>query len=265
MKIYQVDAFTDTPFYGNPAGVCILERPAEENWMRAVAREMNLSETAFLHPEGDGYRLRWFTPAVEVKLCGHATLASAYMLYYLGLVEPDAPVHFHTLSGQLTATHRQGGWIALDFPAQMSHATEPPVALLRALGVHRPRYTGKNANNDFLVEMDSEETVQAIQPDFLRLGKVEGVRGVIATAHASTPGVDFVSRFFAPAVGVNEDPVTGSAHTALTPYWSAKLGKKDLVARQISARGGTLHVHDRGERVVIEGQAVLVLSGDMPV
>jgi PhzF family phenazine biosynthesis protein len=260
MRIYQVDAFTNSPFQGNPAGVCILQQEGDSAWMQNVASEMNLSETAFLAPHPDGYHLRWFTPAAEVKLCGHATLSSAHILWQQGFLRQDEEACFHTLSGKLTA-RTDGNWIALDFPAQPARAKDAPEALLDAVGIKSPRFVGKNVS-DFLIELDSEEQVRALQPNYTALGRLPGVRGVIVTSRGSG-GYDFISRFFAPAVGVNEDPVTGSAHTALTPYWSARLGKKDLVAYQASARGGVLRLHDRGERVIIEGQAVTVMIAEL--
>lgn len=262
MKIYQVDAFTHLPFAGNPAGVCVLEQPAPENWMRAVAREMNLSETAFLVPVEDGYHLRWFTPKVEVRLCGHATLASSHILWEQGYLAPGAEAHFQTLSGRLTACLADG-WITLNFPAQPATQQPPAPELLSALGLQTaPRFCGKNVS-DFLLELDDEAAVRAVTPDFAALGAVEGVRGVIVTSRAVDRGCDFVSRFFAPAAGVNEDPVTGSAHTALTPYWSEKLGKQDLTARQVSERGGDLRLRSLGERVHISGQAITVFTAEL--
>ncbi len=257
--IYQVDAFTDRPFAGNPAGVCILPGPAPDAWMQAVAREMNLSETAFLLPQTDGFNLRWFTPAVEVKLCGHATLASAHILFETGVLRPDAQARFHTLSGLLTA-ERRGDWIELNFPAKLEEPAEPPPGLVAALGA-TPVYIGRNVF-DYLVELESEAAVRALQPDMTALSKLP-VRGVIVTARSATPEFDFVSRFFAPAVGVNEDPVTGSAHCCLTPFWAARLGKTAMTAYQASARGGILHVRLAGDRVILGGQAVTVLIGEL--
>jgi PhzF family phenazine biosynthesis protein len=262
MKIFQVDSFTSTPFTGNPAGVCVLERPASEDWMRAVAREMNLSETAFLVPVDDGYHLRWFTPLVEVRLCGHATLASAHILWQQGYLAPSAEARFHTLSGLLTAC-RSDGWIALNFPSQPPEAQAAPAGMLEALKLPGPAlFCGKHRNT-YMVEIEGEDAVRGLSPDYTALLACEGVRGVIVTSRASTPGVDFVSRFFAPAMGINEDPVTGSAHTQLTPYWSEKLGKQEMLAHQVSARGGVLRLTNLGERVSIEGQAVTVLSAEL--
>lgn len=258
--LYQVDAFTDTPFRGNPAGVCLLDGPREAAWMLALAREMNLSETAFLLPEGDVYRLRWFTPKVEVSLCGHATLASAHILWEQGFLPAREPARFETLSGRLTASHLTDGWISLDFPARMPVIQGAPAGLLAALGISEEhvRYMGKYKDNT-LVELDREQLVRSLTPDFDRLVQVE-TRAVSVTAQADDPQLDFVSRFFAPRMGINEDPVTGSAHTALTPYWSALSGKTELLAEQVSERGGRLRVRALGERVAIEGQAVTIFS-----
>ncbi len=267
--ITQVDAFTADAFRGNPAAVCVLPAAADSGWMQAVAREMNLSETAFVHPHGDAYDLRWFTPLVEVELCGHATLASAHVLWSEGHLRRDQQAVFHTRSGVLTceleaAPHGApagGDWIRMDFPAQPPTAAEAPVGLLEALGVGSAKWVGRN-KADVLVELASEETVRALHPDLQRLGNVDA-RGIIVTARAEREPFDFVSRFFAPRVGVPEDPVTGSAHTALTPFWAGQLGKPDLLAFQASARGGVLRVGLRGERVLIAGQAVTVLRGDL--
>lgn len=257
--IYQVDAFTDKPFAGNPAGVCLLEAPADEEWMQHVAREMNLSETAFLHRETDGYRLRWFTPAVEVDLCGHATLASAHVLWESGHLYASEPVRFHTRSGLLTAQKR-GEWIEMDFPATPPAESEAPAGLVAALGVS-PLYVGKT-RFDYVIEVGSEEDVRNLTPDFGALRRVEA-RGVIVTSRAAMPGVDFVSRFFGPAVGVDEDPVTGSAHCSLAPFWAGRLGKEEMAAYQASARGGVIHVQTAGDRVLLRGKAVTVLRGEL--
>lgn len=257
--IFQVDSFTSVPFAGNPAGVCILPEPGDERWMQSVAKEMNLSETAFLVRQDDGYCLRWFTPAVEVDLCGHATLASAHILWETGTLAADRQARFHTRSGLLTAD-RRGSWIEMDFPATPEEQADAPAGLAEALGVE-PRYIGQN-KFDLLVEVESEEVVRAMQPDFTLLGKVSS-RGVIVTSLASSPGFDFVSRFFAPRVGINEDPVTGSAHCCLSPFWSRRLGRNELVGYQASARGGVVRVRLNGERVHIGGQAVTVLVGEL--
>jgi len=234
--------------------------------MQNVAREMNLAETAFLVPHNDGYNLRWFTPAVEVDLCGHATLASAHVLWEDGQLARDAQARFHTKSGLLTAGRRDA-WIELDFPATIATAAPPPAGLIAALGV-KPRFVGRS-RFDYLVEVDDESTVRQLTPDLGALGRVEA-RGVIVTSRANGKGsYDFVSRFFAPQSGVPEDPVTGSAHCALAPYWSAKLGSDELVGYQASARGGIVRVRVERDRVHLGGQAVTVLraeltAGNMP-
>jgi len=258
-KFFQVDAFTDRPFSGNPAAVLVLDRPAGDLWMAAVAREMNLSETAFLTPVEGGYRLRWFTPAAEVDLCGHATLASAHVLWTEGFEAPAAPLRFVTRSGELAA-RREGPFLVLDFPATPPREEPaPPAGMVEALGLE-PRFVGAT-RFDLLVEASSEEEVRNLRPDFGRL-KALGARGVIVTA-ASRPPYDFVSRFFAPGVGIDEDPVTGSAHCALGPFWSARLGRLDLVGWQASARGGEVGVRVQGDRVLLRGRAVTIARGDL--
>ena len=259
LPLFQVDAFSNEPFKGNPAGVCLLDSPRPDAWLQAVAREMNLSETAFLLPETDGFRLRWFTPAVEVRLCGHATLASAVVLFDTGRLPIGATARFYTLSGLLTA-EQTDRWIWLNFPARPVQPAEPPPGLLEALGV-QPTFLGHSVE-DFLVEVETEAEVLAAEPNFAALRQVP-VRGVILTSRAAGGRVDFVSRFFAPAVGVNEDPVTGSAHTVLVPYWSEKLGTNQMHAEQVSARGGTLHLRQEGDRVLIGGQTVIVFRGEL--
>ncbi len=259
VPIVQVDAFTDRPFRGNPAAVCVLESAADDAWMRDVAREMNLSETAYLWPESDGFRLRWFTPAVEVDLCGHATLASAHVLWETARLAPGAQARFHTRSGLLTAVRRDA-WIELDFPQKRVEPATAPPGLIDALGV-APTYVGRN-QFDYLVEVESEEVVRKATPDFTRLRTV-GARGVMVTSRGATAGHDFVSRFFAPGSGIDEDPATGSSHCALAPYWGAKLGKREMVGSQASARGGTVRVRLMGERVALGGQAVTVLRGEL--
>jgi len=260
LRITQVDAFTNRPFSGNPAGVCILSTPADPSWMLNVAREMNLAETAFLVKQRDGYDLRWFTPVVEVDLCGHATLASAHVLWEDGDLKPDAQARFHTKSGLLTADRRDG-LIELDFPATPASAAPPPAGLIEALGA-KAQFVGRS-KFDYLVELESESAVRRLDPDMSAIARVEA-RGVIVTSRADKKSeYDFVSRFFAPQSGVPEDPVTGSAHCALTPYWSAKLGKTELRAFQASPRGGELRLRLAGDRVRIGGQAVTVLRGEL--
>jgi predicted PhzF superfamily epimerase YddE/YHI9 len=259
VPLVQVDAFADRPFSGNPAAVCILPEPGDAAWMGRVAQEMNLSETAFLSPHQDGYTLRWFTPAVEVDLCGHATLASAHVLWEMGYLAPDAPARFHTRSGLLTA-RRDGPWIELDFPATPPTEAPLPPGVAEALGC-TPRYTGKS-RFDYLIELDGEEAVRALRPDIGRLRSLD-LRGVIVTARAASGAHDFVSRFFAPGAGIDEDPVTGSAHCALGPFWSARLGKHEMLAYQASPRGGVLRVRFSPPRVFLGGQAITVLRGEL--
>ena len=255
--IIQVDAFTDRPFSGNPAAVCLLPEVREDQWMQAVAAEMNLSETAFLLKQDDGYRLRWFTPKIEVDLCGHATLASAHMLWTDGRVPLEQEIQFHTNSGLLRAC-RRGDMIELDFPSEAASQVEPPPGLLEALGVSA-KYVGKN-RLDYLVELVSEEEVRSMSPDFALLGRIE-VRGVIVTSRSVDADYDFISRFFAPWAGIDEDPVTGSAHCCLGPYWQKQLGKSEFVAYQASARGGVVHVRVTDNRTYLGGKAVTVLRG----
>jgi predicted PhzF superfamily epimerase YddE/YHI9 len=262
IRIVTVDAFTNTPFAGNPAAVCVLPEPRPEEWLRNVAREMNLSETAFLLPREGDFNLRWLTPAVEVDLCGHATLASAHVLWEDGHLPAGQQARFHTRSGLLTAD-RRGEWIELNFPVKASVRAEPPPELLPSLGIASPICVGKNAF-DYLVEVESEEQVRRLQPDFGTLKKI-GVRGVMVTARSSDPRFDFVSRFFAPGSGIDEDPVTGSAHTALGPHWSKLLGKSEMTGYQASARGGVVRVRMNGDRVILGGQAVTVMQATLLV
>lgn len=260
LDLYTVDAFADRAFAGNPAAVCLLPEPRDAAWMQSVAREMNLSETAFLHPQtpqADGWSLRWFTPAIEVELCGHATLASAHVLWQSGRLPAGETARFHTLSGVLTA-EQQGDWIELDFPAREAVETEAPAGLVNLLGAE-PVFVGKS-RYDYLVELPSEAAVRGCAPDPRRLAALP-VRGVMVTARAAAGPYDFVSRFFAPGSGVDEDPVTGSAHCTLGPYWAPRLGKTELLAYQASARGGVLRIRVQGERVRLGGQAVTILEG----
>ncbi|MEE4272531.1 MAG: PhzF family phenazine biosynthesis protein [Thermoanaerobaculales bacterium] len=260
IKIWQVDAFTDEPFRGNPAAVCLLDTAIDEDHMQAIALEMNLSETAFVVPRGDGFQLRWFTPACEVRLCGHATLASAHVLWTEGVVDPSEKIAFHTLhSGTLTA-RRDGDRIELDFPASPPEEIEPPNGLAEALGLE-PVLVARAAR-DVLVLAKDEAVVRGLEPDFSKLGMVEA-RGVIVTAPAAE--FDFVSRFFGPAVGIDEDPVTGSAHCSLAPFWGERLGRAEMIGFQASPRGGVVHVTLNGDRVLLAGSAVTTLRGELMV
>jgi PhzF family phenazine biosynthesis protein len=257
--IWIIDAFTDRAFAGNPAAVCLLASEQESGWMQAVAAEMNLSETAFVRPLAEGFQLRWFTPLCEVKLCGHATLASAHALWESGAVGDEQAIRFHTASGVLTATHARER-IELDFPATPARACDARPGLLEALGA-QPNWVGQT-EFDTLLLLESADTLRRMQPDFRRLATIE-TRGVIVTAASDDARFDFLSRFFAPAVGINEDPVTGSAHCALAPFWAERLGKREMTAFQASPRGGVVHVRVLGERVILGGQAVTILKGEL--
>ncbi len=260
VRLTTVDAFTATPFAGNPAAVCLLPSPRDDAWMQAVAREMNLAETAFLLREGDEFGLRWFTPAVEVDLCGHATLASAHVLWEDGHLPQGAEARFHTRSGLLRAA-RQDDWITLDFPATPPVPCDPVPEVVQAIGA--PVRLHARSKFDYLVELESEAAVRALTPDLALLARLGGTRGVIATSRSTSPGIDFVSRFFAPAAGIPEDPVTGSAHCALGPLWAERLGKTSLVGYQASPRGGMVRVTLKGDRVLLGGQAVTVLRAEL--
>jgi PhzF family phenazine biosynthesis protein len=259
VKCWQVDAFTDRPFAGNPAAVCWLEDEADANWMQAVASEMNLSETAFVRRHGDDYALRWFTPTVEVDLCGHATLATAHALWFAGIASPHRRLRFHTKSGVLACTPN-GDFIELDFPSTPASEPLPTETVSSALGV-QAAYVG-NSKYYYLVVVESANVLRSLTPDFRRLGELP-TKGVIVTAKSDEPKFDFISRFFAPALGVNEDPVCGSAHCCLTPYWAERLGKSQLMAYQASARGGVLRLRLNGDRVILGGQAVTVWQGEL--
>ena len=259
--IYLVDAFTNVAFRGNPAAVCILEKRADENWMQQVAAEMNLSETAFVRTNGSGYELRWFTPRAEVDLCGHATLAAAHVLWESGSLPHHEAAVFNTRSGILTVSRSTEGWMEMDFPSIPPTAGISSQSLLQALRLERLEFAGGNGM-DLLVEVESEEILMALEPNFEQLAMLPA-RGVIVTCRSESQPYDFKSRAFYPAIGVNEDPVTGSAHCALAPYWTAKLGKLDMLAYQASARGGVLRVRVSSSRVAIEGQAVTVVRGEM--
>jgi PhzF family phenazine biosynthesis protein len=268
IPLWQVDAFTDRPFSGNPAAVCYLDTPRDGSWLQTVAAEMNLSETAFVRPIERGYELRWFTPKVEVDLCGHATLASAHVLWAANIAPRESCIEFHTRSGKLTAV-RSAEWIELDFPANPPEQTPPMEALIAALvagcsadvAIPVATYYGRT-RFDVFVEFSCAEAVRQLQPDPRRVANV-AARGVIVTAASDDPRFDFISRFFAPNAGIDEDPVTGSAHCALGPYWGARLGKSHVVGYQASARGGVVRVHNRGDRVTLIGQAVTVFEGQL--
>jgi PhzF family phenazine biosynthesis protein len=259
MKLFIVDAFTDRPFAGNPAAVCLLDSVREAEWMQSAAAEMNLSETAFVRSVDEGFELRWFTPAIEVDLCGHATLASAHVLWNEEIVSKTEPIRFHTKSGVLTCK-QAGQIIELDFPATPAQEAEPPEGLLDALGV-TPSFVGRSKFDRFVV-VESEQVVRGMKPDFTQLRQIS-MRGVIVTSISDDVRFDFVSRYFAPGAGIDEDPVTGSAHCVLGPYWSQQLGKTEMTAFQASTRGGTVQIRIEGERVILGGQAVTFMTGDL--
>lgn len=255
-----VDAFTSTPFTGAPAAVCLLPDERDKAWMQLVAREMAHAETAFLMLRPDHVALRWFTPTVEVDLCGHATLASAHVLWETGAMPADATIRFRTRSGILTAT-RADDWITLDFPALVAEWADVPPGLDDVLGAGIE--AAAKSRFDLLVEVASEEIVRDLKPDLTQLAR-QPWRGIIVTAKsASDDEYDFVSRFFAPQVGVPEDPVTGSAHCVLAPYWGERLGHTKMIGRQLSARGGMVKVEVAGDRVLLGGQAVTTLRGEL--
>jgi PhzF family phenazine biosynthesis protein len=257
--IIQVDAFTATPFQGNPAAVCVLEQTVDETWMQLVAREMNLSETAFVVKQEDGFNLRWFTPTVEVPLCGHATLATAHVLWTEGYLAKETSARFHTLSGLLIANLKRN-WIELNFPANFSETTEIPEILAKALDV--PLIMTLRNSLGYLVEVESASIISNLQPNFSLL-KTLPISNVVVTSVADRGSeYDFVSRFFAPGLGIDEDPVTGAAHCCLAPFWRNKLNKNEFLAYQASARGGVVKVnYDGSDRVLLQGQAVTVMRG----
>ncbi|HIL24031.1 MAG TPA: PhzF family phenazine biosynthesis protein [Verrucomicrobia bacterium] len=259
VPIFQIDAFAVGPFTGNPAAVCLLEKEADADWMQSVAAEMNLSETAFVAPRTDGFELRWFTPVAEVDLCGHATLASAHLLWETGRLAEADTARFHTRSGLLTAV-RVDDWIELDFPATPAESIEPPPGLSDLLG-SVPKFVGRS-RFDLLLELTDAEELRDLNPDFVGLSSLP-VRGLIVTAKSDVPEYAFLSRFFAPAAGINEDPVTGSAHCALAPFWAERLGKTEMTAYQCSPRGGVVKVKLAGDRVLLRGKAVTVLRGEL--
>ncbi len=260
MKLYQVDAFTDKIFSGNPAAVCVLDNPIPEELMKQVAAEINLSETAFLYPKDEGYHLRWFTPLAEVKLCGHATLASAHVLWETDATN-NSVINFLTLSGKLIA-QKLGNTIELTFPGEPLTKTTFPEGMIEALGI-RPIYMGKT-DVRYFAELSSADEVRALKPDFNKLLQFPPAR-VIVTARSDNAKYDFISRYFAPGIGIPEDPVTGSAHCSLALYWSEKLDKTEFLAYQASARGGELKITLEGERVRLQGNAVTTMQGMMVV
>lgn len=261
-SIIQVDAFTDQPFAGNPAAVCVLDQPQSDDWMQNVAKEMNLSETAFLLAQESGYQLRWFTPAVEVPLCGHATLASAHVLWSEGYLQPDEIAEFHTKSGVLTAKP-SGRWIELNFPANPSRLTTAPLELSEALG-NLPFKTVLENSLGYFVELYSEDEVRSLTPNVAAMGALPVAHVIITSAANAGSEFDFVSRFFAPGMGIAEDPVTGAAHCCLAPFWRDRLQKDDFLAYQASSRGGVVKVYyDGGDRVLLSGQAVTVMRGEL--
>jgi PhzF family phenazine biosynthesis protein len=259
-SLFHVDAFTDRPFAGNPAAVCLLSSWPADHWLQAVAGEMNLSETAFLVPGSDYFQLRWFTPTVEVDLCGHATLASAHVLWN-EQKSPGTEIRFSTRSGILRAL-RHKDTIELDFPITPEEPAEAPTGLAEALGI-APRYVGQS-RFDYLMEVESEAILRRMSPDYQRLAAIP-VRGVIVTSRSADPQFDFVSRFFAPASGINEDPVTGSAHCCLGTFWQKRLGKNEFLAYQASARGGVVRVRLVKDRAILGGKAVTAARGELVV
>jgi len=257
--IVQIDAFTSQPYAGNPAAVCLLDRAADETWMRNVAREMNLSETAFLYPIEGGFHLRWLTPKAEVDLCGHGTLATAHLLFEDGVVRADETARFKTRSGWVSATLQQG-LVELDFPVNPLEEIPPPQGLVAALGVQPVSVS--TYPKGYLVVIDSEDAVRSLDPDLTALARLPQPK-VCVSAPASTSSADFVSRLFAPALGIPEDPVNGNSHTVLAPYWSPRLGKQAMISHYVSERGGEIHVKLAGDRVKIAGHAVTVMRGTL--
>jgi PhzF family phenazine biosynthesis protein len=256
-----VDAFADRPFAGNPAGVCLLDGPADDMWMQQVATEMRHSETAFARPVDDGFELRWFTPVTEVALCGHATLATAHALFESGRVPREQPIRFHTVkSGILTVRTGENG-LELDFPAATAEEIEEPAGLSAALGV-KTGWVGRNHQNDLLVLVADPEIVHTLAPDFEALKAIDS-RGVCVTAAGGR--TDFVSRFFAPRVGIDEDPVTGSAHCMLAPFWASRLGSDTLTGHQASERGGLVGIRLQADRVILSGTAVTIIDGELRI
>ena len=257
-KIFQVDAFAEEPFQGNPAGVCLLREEASDPWMQSVAMEMNLSETAFIWPRGDEFTIRYFTPLVEIPLCGHATLAGAHVLWEEDRVPPAESIVFHAREDRLEAGC-EAAWIRLDFPAKPVVDADIPGRLEAALGA-KSRAAFRWPEIGYLVELGSEPAVRDLEPDLGLLCKGK-YGGIIVTARCESGPYDFVSRFFAPEIGIDEDPVTGIAHCCLGPYWAARLGRTELTGHQVSRRGGVVKIRMKGDRVELLGQAVTVIRG----
>jgi PhzF family phenazine biosynthesis protein len=261
IPIYQVDAFTRRPFHGNPATVVMLSEAKPDDWMLAVAQEMKHSETAFLLKQEVGYNLRWFTPTNEVDLCGHATLACAHILYETGRQKPEEIVRFSTRSGLVTA-RRSGTRIEMNFPTKPVEPVQPPDGLLQALGGLAPRYVG-HSGEDYLLELENENLVRMLQPDLAQLKALPLVKGVLVTATSDSSDYDFVSRFFSPVEGIDEDPVTGMAHCMLGPYWGTKLNRAAFTAYQASKRGGEVRLRVDGNRIFLSGEAMTIFTGEM--
>ncbi|NLG66754.1 MAG: PhzF family phenazine biosynthesis protein [Actinobacteria bacterium] len=261
-RFFLVDAFTDRPFTGNPAAVCLMPAAADPSWMQALARETNVSETAYLHPEEGGWRLRWFTPKTEVELCGHPTLATAHVLWEEEIIPKGSPVVFRSLSGDLVVT-RSADWVELDLPALPIKEAPIPNGLLPALGLTSVRACGR-AGDDYVLEVKSPAEIRSLRPDFEAILRLP-LRSVIPTAENHDGSHDFVSRFFAPIAGRSEDHVTGFAHCLLGPYWQERLHRDHFVAHQASERGGTLHVTVRGDRVILGGRAVTIFRGELAI
>ena len=263
LTLYQVDAFTETPFSGNPAAVCVLDQSLEDDVMQSIANEMNLSETAFVRKRNDGaWHLRWFTPVAEVDLCGHATLATSHVLFEKGFAPIDSPIRFETLSGTLFVSRDEQGQIEMDFPAEPATMGFPGELIDNALNTACLKHAANRM--DAIAEVEDETTLRELRPDMTAIAALE-VRGLIVTAPADAPDLDFVSRFFGPQVGVPEDPVTGSAHCCLAPWWGERLGKTRMKARQISERGGNVDVELKDDRVLLRGHAVTVLTATLAV
>lgn len=261
IPLFQVDAFTRQPFSGNPAAVCLLDSPRDKTWMQSVAAEMNLSETAFVQRAATGFELRWFTPTTEVDLCGHATLATAHVLWQQDYLAKQEQAEFHTRSGLLVA-RKNNDKITLDFPGTPTKPIETPAGLLAALGLTKAKVFSNQV--DYLVQLDDAATVRDLEPDFVALANIE-TRGVIVTALSDNNNYDFISRFFAPAAGIPEDPVTGSAHCTLAPFWAEQLQRNTLRAYQASPRGGEIEVELQDERVYLTGNAITVFEGVLHV